>query len=213
MSVMPAPGHIALELQRLGFSVIPLAPNDKRPYLGILPNGWRDYQRRPADARQVQQWIDVGDAHMGLGVVCGTVSGSAYCLDVDDLDLAHWVLEHSGEALFHGALIVETGSGKAHIWVRSQTPMRSGVWSLGQGRKAGDIRGEGAGSAGPSYMAVPPTLHPDTGRPYRVRVGSFAALPWLQDGLTLAREIVAAYVADGGGSGVSGGTVDRKSVV
>lgn len=211
MSAMPAESHSALELQALGFSVIPLAPNDKRPYGHILPTGWRDYQRRCADASQVQQWINLGDQHMGWGVVCGTVSGSAYCLDCDDLDFAHWVLEHSGEALFHGALIVESGSGKAHVWIRSQTPMRSSVWSLGQGRKAGDIRGEGSGGAGPSYMVVPPSLHPDTGRPYRIRSGSFAALPWLPDGAKLAQEIVAAYLADGAGSGVSNGTVGTPS--
>lgn len=211
MAAMPAPDHSALELQHLGYSIIPLAPQDKRPYLRILPGGWSEYQRHAPSDAQVQQWINVGDARMGWGLVCGKVSGSAYCLDVDDLDLAHWVLEHAGEALFHGALIVESGSGKAHIWIRSQTPMRSSVWTLGQGRKAGDIRGEGSGSAGPSYMVVPPSLHPDTGRPYRIRAGSFAALPWLPDGADLAREIVAQFLADGGGYASANGTVGAPS--
>jgi len=198
MAAMPAPDHSALELQHLGYSIIPLAPQDKRPYLRILPTGWSEYQRRAASDAQVQQWINVGDPRMGWGLICGKVSGGAYCLDADDLDLAQWVLAHAGEMLFHGALIVESGSGKAHIWVRSLQPIRSSVWSLGQGRKAGDIRGEGSGNAGPSYMVVPPSLHPDTGRPYRIRSGSFAALPMVPDVAELARAIVEAYVADGG---------------
>jgi hypothetical protein len=36
---------------------------------------------------------------MGLGVVCGKVSGGAYCGDVDDPDFAHWVLQHAGEPM------------------------------------------------------------------------------------------------------------------
>src|SRR5215831_19042058 len=143
MAAMPAPDHSALELQHQGYSIIPLAPQDKRPYLRILPTGWSEYQRRAASDAQVQQWINVGDARMGWGVVCGKVSGGAYCGDVDDSEFAHWVLLHAGEDVFHGALIIESGSGKAHVWIRSQTPIRTGVWTLGAGRKAGDIRGEG----------------------------------------------------------------------
>lgn len=189
--------HIAYRYLAAGVSIIPLLRRDKRPFTSILPNdSWATYQQRRASAQEVAGWIQHGAENWGL--VCGLISGRIYCGDVDNMDMSHWVLDDPSREVFRGACIVRSGSGKAHIWFRSKTKVLSGVWYLTNRAQnhAGDIRGDGRGNAGPSYMVVPPSLHPDTGMEYRRVVGDFDSLPDVADGDAFLRAIGDAYLAD-----------------
>jgi len=189
--------HIAFRYLAAGVSIIPLLRRDKRPFTSILPNdSWATYQQRRASAQEVAGWIEHGAENWGA--VCGLVSDRSYCGDVDDIDMSHWVLDHANDPRLRGACVVRSGSGKAHVWFRSKTKILSGVWYLTNRAQnhAGDIRGDGRGNNGPSYMVVPPSLHPDTGDAYRVVAGSFDRLPDVEDGQAFLRAIGDAYLAD-----------------
>lgn len=187
--------HQALQHVELGHSLIPLQPRSKVVDLDLIgAPAWREFQRRCASAQEVLRWKEGGGPEMGWGLVCGRVSGGCYCGDCDNLKMSLWVLQDVNRPVFRGACIVRSGSGKVHIWFRSPNPVLTGTWKLRAGEKAGDIRGDGHGTAGPSYMVIPPSLHPDTGEPYRVVSGSFAALPVVADGEAFLREIAQAYL-------------------
>lgn len=161
----------ALAYLRLGWSVIPIRPRDKRPMVR-----WQRYQSVRADARQLEDWFERWpDAN--LGVVTGAVSG----LLVLDIDPTHEG-DHSLERLeqSHGRLprTVEatTGGGGRHLYfahpgglLRNRVGLANGI----------DVRGDGG------YVVAPPSVHPN-GRHYSWRTGQgpddvgTAALPdWL----------------------------------
>src|SRR5262245_29340907 len=179
----------------MGYSVIPLAPRDKRPYVAILDeHAWSPYQKRRPSEDEIHGWLARGHDH-NWGVVCGSVSGGLYCGDVDDPWFARWAIEHARDPVFRGACVVETGSHKAHIWFLSSDPVRSGKWRPRGGKAVGDIRGEGNGDAGPSYMVVPPSVHPD-GDQYTFRAGSMRSLPTVANGDEFLADILAAYLRE-----------------
>lgn len=188
--------HIAFRYLRLGYSVIPLQPLSKKPYTGVLSGGeWGPYQQRLATNEEVQVWLTHNGPEPNWGLVCGQISGGLYCGDCDNGDplFPPWVLEHARDPIFQGACIVRSGSGLAHIWFKSPNALRSQRWKPSQGRAVGDIRGDGAAGRGPSYMVVPPSLHPDTQEAYRVLVGSFDKLPVIDNGEAFLADILKAY--------------------
>jgi len=185
----------------IGASVIPLAPRDKKPYLEILDGGtWAPFQSGRPSERVVLAWLDRGHDH-NWGVVCGQVSDGLYCGDSDDRGFAEWILAHARDPLLRGACVVRSGSGKAHIWFRSDNKLLSGAWRIRGSQKMGDIRGDGNGAAGPSYMVVPPSIHPDTGQPYQFVAGSMRRLPTIANGEEFLADILRAYLNEHPGQG------------
>jgi hypothetical protein len=138
-------------------------------------------------------WLAIGDARMGVGLICGTISDGLCCLDADHADLAAWILEHHDHPLFVGCWIVETGSGKAHVWIRSRRIPRVHAWYVSPGVRAGEVRGEG------SYAAAPPSLHP-SGKTYVTRAGSIEQVGVHDDVEKLALAITQAYLNDNPGA-------------
>ena len=88
----PGPGETAsgdaapiqaavLDALRAGISVIPIkADGSKAPAL----SRWKPYQETRATPDEVEGWFQ--DARVGLGFVCGEVSGNLECVDFDDRD-------------------------------------------------------------------------------------------------------------------------------
>lgn len=138
----------ALDYGRRGWPVLPLI--GKRP---LTSHGVKD---ATTDKEQIEQWwAEWPDANIGLA------TGIAF--DVLDIDTGHGGRESFDQLLAEydtfeaDTYIVKTGSGGWHYYF---TPM-------GAGNRAGmrpglDWRGKGG------YVVAPPSVHPATGREYRV---------------------------------------------
>lgn len=184
--------HPLLRYLRLGINPLPLGVGQKEPYRALVDH-WKPLQRERVTEAQAVAWIQAGDPRMGVGLICGKISDLC-CLDADMDDFAAWILEHLDHPMFTGCWIVETGSGKAHIWVRSMDVPQVHAWKLRpDGARCGEVRGEG------SYAAAPPSLHPSGGT-YRTRAGSPEELKYQFNVEALAAEIAAAYLHDNPGA-------------
>ncbi len=74
--------EIMIEAKKLisnGFSVLPLRMPDKRPI-----GNWKEFQSKIITAQEFFEKLNKHNGDVGLGIVCGTVSGNMECLDVDD---------------------------------------------------------------------------------------------------------------------------------
>lgn len=169
----------ALAYHDEGFSVFPLTPKSKRPLIK-----WGRYQKEKADKATIASWwSDYPDA--GVAIIAGQISGGLAVLDVDHFEFSKW-LEARADAL--NTWVVKTGSGKIHIYLRSKekcvtTELKSEEEFLA------DIRGDGQGLSGPSYLAAPPTIHPTTERPYQTLFGSPPAIRGVENAHFIFTEI------------------------
>lgn len=192
-SVVPPVGDAMLSYAGYGMSVLPIAPKTKRPFSLLLPEGtWKPYQRRLPSSDEIQNWINQSQPGMGVGIICGSVSGNLYCLDVDNSGFATFLEGMLSPNDYMGMWAIRTGSGKLHLYVRSQvTVFTTNI--VGGGEKLADIRGDGQGNAGPSYMVAPPSVHP-SGEPYRTLCGSPEFVSRVEDALGLFNRLKDLYV-------------------
>ena len=145
----------ALSYARQGLAVFPLMEQNKIPAVEggvksattaetVIMGGWGS---RP---------------HMNVGIACGSVSGGLVVIDLDvhpedgedgTITLRDWETEH-GELPETASVI--TGSGGVHLLYKTKERISNSV-----NKKFGvDIRSDGG------YIVAPPSIHPDTGRPY-----------------------------------------------
>ncbi len=149
------PGSVfetALAYLRDGWSVIPLS--------GKCPTvPWRAFQQTPAGEAQLRAWHQAG-LLQNLGVVCGAVSQHLVVLDID---------QEAGYAAFQAAFpaltdtyTVRTGSGHGYhlYWVVEHMPPTLRIHSSSLGNL--ELLSQGC------QVVAPPSLHPQTGRPYAV---------------------------------------------
>lgn len=122
-----------------GFSIIPLAPHDKRPVVR-----WQEFQDRRPTEQELLSWFGDGQQH-NLGVVCGPISGGLCVLDCDDPLLLR---DPMVADLANRTVTVKTSRGM-HIYLRSATPGR-----LAHRPYHLDLIGAGA------YVVAPPSIHP-----------------------------------------------------
>jgi hypothetical protein len=149
----PPPDALASALAYLarGWSVIPVAPRDKRP---LVP--WGGFQRRYADEAEIRQWFRRWPA-ANVAIVTGVVSQLAV-LDVDarhggDASLAEWERAHA--PLPH-TIEARTGSGGRHFYFAHPGGLLHNQVGLAPGI---DLRGDGG------FVVAPPSVHP-SGRRY-----------------------------------------------
>jgi len=102
----------ALGYSRRGLAVVPIRRGSKAP----LVTGW---QSRRLTEDELRNYLDNGHDPSGIGVVAGALSNNLVVLDFDG---AGWqaAFDHVLHCWpeFETAPIVETGSGKRHIWLR-----------------------------------------------------------------------------------------------
>jgi hypothetical protein len=146
-------GEAALAYATLGFSVLPL--RGKVPAL----KSWKPYQTAPAPLEVVERWARAGLLR-NVGLVCGAGSGGLVVLDLDG-EAAYAAFAARFPRLI-STYTVATGSGYGrHLYFLCARPPPST-------RALHTPLGNVELCSGGRQVAAPPSVHPDTGRPYTV---------------------------------------------
>lgn len=177
-----------------GFSVIPIkADGSKAPAL----TEWKDYQKTLPTHPQLDVWF-AHDAHHGLGVVCGAVSGGLVMIEWESRAIAEGLdqamddaMDAAGETdlwelLVHG-YVEETPSGGIHIYFRVAGPVRGNTKLARRPATAAELAANPAdkvkvlietrGEGGQSVAAPTPGTFHASGQPWTVMTGSVATIP------------------------------------
>lgn len=137
-----------------GFSLIPLS--GKKPKFSALPSGvdgkseWEPFQHKRATPEQIKRWF--WGEPTNVGVVCGRISGIVV-LDIDPRNgavVSEWLAKYPTDCF------VLTGNGGAHLYYTHPGGTVENVHPA----PGVDVKGDGG------YVVAPPSLHPETGRPY-----------------------------------------------
>lgn len=176
--------HVAARYAARGLVVIPV-----RGKRAVIP--WRDFVDRPPTEAEMARFP--WDRATGLALILGPATWQtwrhAWCLDVEVEHRAAaeaWLDRHVPR--WRAGAVVQTGGGGLHLYFRASRPVATRVISWGE------VRGQGA------YCVLPPARHPDTGHPYRWRVGGDG---W-QNLIPLEPEVVPGYLGDGAPAGTAG---------
>lgn len=179
-------GQVGAKLVERGYAALPIIPGTKRPGVPFGAGGWRGMDdwaaraaaRLPIDI-EVEQW---SDSDGGVCVALGKGSRDTVAADLDTDDPAL-------QAAILGAL-PETQVGKAGqkgetLFYRASPNFPTRRFNVrapdGTLRRVLDLLGPG------TQTVLPPTIHPDTGQPYRwTRLETLDGvdpddLPWIDD--------------------------------
>ena len=140
--------HFAFEYLDRGWPVIPVKA--KTPAIA-----WSRYQEKRPPLAQVKEWFGANNVHdYNVAVVTGRVS-KLVVIDCDTREDALWWRAAFPET----PLAVRTGRGGSHFYYRyPETEVRNRAGILG---RRIDVRAEGG------LVVAPPSVHPNTGEPYR----------------------------------------------
>ena len=129
----------------LGFSVIPIELNSKKPVIK-----WEGFQKRKPTEEELKKWFIENEYN--IGIVTGSISGIA----VVDLDSKE-AIEFSKKNNFPKTPYVKTGKG-FHLYFKYQNGVRN--FQKRPDLKDIDLRADGG------YVLAPPSIHPETKKPY-----------------------------------------------
>lgn len=145
--------HYALQYHARGLAVVPIRAGSKAP----IPAGWQSKRLEESD---LQHYFTNGHEPGGVGIITGQLSGNLVILDFDgnDWQAAFDHLLHAWPEL-EPAPVVETGSGKRHIWLRCpDLPPDFTVKQFKRGNAVVELRGNRCNNL------APPSRHPSGGR-------------------------------------------------
>lgn len=135
-----------IELYRsLGFCIIPAVYGSKRPSVD-----WKPYQMRKPTCEEIQSWFFNGRPH-NIAIVCGVVSNNLVVLDFDDSTIYERFFD--AEKIERETIVVRTGGGKRHVYLRSPEPVPS--FRIPQIKL--EVRSDG------NIAIAPPSVHPSGG--------------------------------------------------
>lgn len=150
-----------LEYVDLGWSILPVKPDEKRPYM----SNWVQYQKTRADRDMVNSWFS-SLSNAGVGLVTGRVSG-VIVLDVEHdcpIPIEDILKKYPTE------MVSKSGGGGRHLFYS---------YPQGVGRISNRVRiFEGADlRADGGFIVLPPTLHASGDRYEWLRRGPMGAFP------------------------------------
>lgn len=138
----------AIQYANNGLSVVPLWGKTAR-----VP--WDKYKSQRADAMTIMQWHR--NHHLSnVGIVCGAVSGGLVVVDLDGQAAVNaWHSRYRYETF-----TVKTGNGEHVYFIVDEPTLTTRV--IGN-RGNIEVRSDGA------YVVAPPSIHPTTGEPYKIK--------------------------------------------
>jgi len=114
---------------------------------------WQPYQTRLPTIEEKAEWFHEGKP-TNIGVLCGGISGGLVILAFNDQGGApEFFGEEQWQKLPQATFITQAVRGP-HVWLRSDTPIKSQFISKGKNESWLEIRSDG------NFTVVPPSLHP-----------------------------------------------------
>lgn len=158
---MPRIIDVVNEYVDLGWSVLPVKPDEKRPYM----TNWLQYTRTRASKQTVANWFN-GLSNAGVGVVTGKVSNMVV-LDVES-DCPYSIEDLLRR--YPTQMYSRTGSGGYHLFYQYPTNVTRVANRVGIFERA-DLRADGG------FIVLPPTIHPSGNRYEWLKRGAPGAFP------------------------------------
>lgn len=153
--------NIAIEYVDNGWSVLPVKPEEKRPYM----TNWLQYTRTRANKQTVTNWFN-SLTGAGIGVVTGRVSNMVV-LDVES-DCPYPIEDILKK--YPTQMYSRTGSGGYHLFYQYPTNVSRVANRVGIFERA-DLRADGG------FIVLPPTIHPSGGRYEWIKRGALGTFP------------------------------------
>ena len=151
----------AIEYVDSGWSILPVKPEDKRPYM----TNWLQYNHTRASKEMAVNWFKQLSG-AGIGVVTGKISNMVL------LDVESYCPTPIDELLkkYPTQMISRTGSGGYHLFYQypqnvSKISNRVGIF------EGADLRADGG------FIVLPPTIHPNGNRYEWIKKGPLGAFP------------------------------------
>jgi hypothetical protein len=157
---MGAYAQCAERLIERGFAAVPIMPGTKRPgffFAGMwigLANWQKRFSGGPPPATERERWA-AGDA--GVGVVAGQASHGLIAVDIDSEDPT---IQATLRTVLPPTHVRKTGARGETLFYHGPDVAQSQSWDIA-GKRIVDLIGPGR------QTVLPPTIHPDTGTPYR----------------------------------------------
>lgn len=158
---MPRVIDVVNEYVDLGWSVLPVKPEEKRPYM----TNWLQYTKTRASKQTVTGWFSTL-SNAGVGVVTGKVSNMVV-LDIES-DCPYPIEDLLRR--YPTQMYSRTGSGGYHLFYQYPTNVTRVANRVGIFERA-DLRTDGG------FIVLPPTIHPSGGRYEWIKRGAPGAFP------------------------------------
>lgn len=129
----------------LHFAIIPAVYGEKRPSVE-----WKKYQEKGPTKKEIKEWFK-DKKERNIAILCGVPSANLVVLDFDDITIYPKLFDT--QALERETLVVKTGSGKRHVYLRSDKPVTS--FRIPQLKL--EVRSDG------NVAIAPPSKHPSGG--------------------------------------------------
>lgn len=159
----------------LGLCVIPMRTDQK-----ASKGRWKQFQQKRPNKEQLRLWFTDTDTQLlGLGIVCGRVSGGLLVRDFDSQP-AYNAWKASNASLAKVLPTVETRRG-FHVYATCGLYLPRGRRTFIYNFDDGELRGDGG------LVVAPPSIHPDSRKPYRwikKPTGAIPEVPLQTFGLT-----------------------------
>src|SRR5262245_14026227 len=158
--MMGAYAQCAERLIERGLAAVPIVPGTKRPgffFAGMwigLSNWQRRFNGGQPPATERERWA-AGDT--GVGVVAGQASHGLIAVDIDSEDAA---IQAALQNVLPPTNVRKTGARGETLFYYGPGITQSQSWNIA-GKRVVDLIGPGR------QTVLPPTIHPDTGAPYR----------------------------------------------
>lgn len=153
--------NIACEYVDNGWSVLPVKPEEKRPFM----TNWLQYTRTRATKQMVTNWF-TNLSNAGIGVVTGRVSNMVV-LDIES-DCPYSIEDLLKK--YPTQMYSRTGSGGYHLFYQYPTNVSRVANRVGIFERA-DLRADGG------FIVLPPTVHPSGNRYEWIKKGALGVFP------------------------------------